>query len=85
MEVDRLEARQVFGLDLVERARQKVHDPLEDRRASEDEVAVARVVRVAGLVEVEDVHKASVAGAWSWYRGGAEKKAADGSFEPRAP
>lgn len=85
MEVDRFETREVFRLDLVESAGQEVRHPLEDRCAGEDEVAVARIVRVAGLIEVKDVHEAS-----PWPAHGTEeelkkKKAADGSFEPRAP
>lgn len=43
MKVDRLEAREVFRLDLVQRAREEVRDPLEERRAP-------RPCRIAGAV-----------------------------------
>ena len=56
VEVDGLQARQVPRLHLVELAGQEVGDPFEDRSAAQNEVAVARVVGVTGLVEVQDVH-----------------------------
>jgi len=47
----------------------KCATPLEDRGATQDEMAVARIVRVAGLVEVKDVHEAS-----SWPAHGTEEE-----------
>lgn len=55
MERHGLQARQVASLDRVQSAFEEVCDALEHGGASEHKMPVARIVRIAGLVQVQQV------------------------------